>query len=69
MRVWAYIRLNVEAEVRKCLASTGSGLRLRVRGLGYMYCVRRVRGDDIGWRIKGLRVNGVKGVQGSEFEG
>ena len=61
MRVWAYIRLNVEAEVRKCLASRGSGLRLRVRGFGYMYCVRRVRGDDIGRRVKGLM--GLRGCK------
>ncbi len=41
------------------MASRGSGLRLRVRGFGYMYCVKRVRGGDIGWRIKGLRGQGI----------
>ena len=43
------LRFGVKkVEVSKGLASRGSGLRLRVRGFGYMYCVRRVRGDDIG---------------------
>ncbi len=38
------LRLRVKkAEVSKGLASRGSGLRLRVRGFGYMFCVRRVR--------------------------
>ncbi len=32
-------------EVSKGLASRGSGLRLRVRGFAYMYCVRREEGE------------------------
>ncbi len=36
------LRFGVKkVEVSKGLASTVSGLRLRARGFGYMYCVRK----------------------------
>ncbi len=56
------LRFGVMVDVSDGLASRGQGLGLRVRRFGQMYRVRRVRGEDFGLRVKGLRELKVKGL-------